>query len=423
MAIFFYLYRSQFCLYKVKCLAITIKGKVKFGRRVEMEEKILGYEQSNLEAWNGIYTAKEIHQQPDVWLKVLHQISTHKEVIQSFLDQVLEHEDLEIILTGAGTSAFAGEVVEPYLHQLTKKSVRAIATTDIVANPFGYLSPEKPTLLISYARSGNSPESVATVQLAKQLVRHLYQIVITCNKEGKLAQFASEDEGSLLLLMPDETNDMSFAMTSSCTSMILTNIAIFNLKTLHNLQTDLFNVRENLLDLFNNTDLFNEILTYDYDRLIFLGSGPLKGIAREMALKTLELTAGIVNANYDTPLGFRHGPKSVINDKTLIVVLKNNQTYPKYYDEDLIRELLSERKENKVLVLCNDHVADDSIYFGRAIKNNVILGMQYLAFGQILALKKSLSLGITPDNPCPTGEVNRVVKGVTIYQFKEEKGC
>ncbi|MTL68161.1 sugar isomerase, partial [Turicibacter sanguinis] len=90
-----------------------------------MEEKILGYEQSNLEAWNGIYTAKEIHQQPDVWLKVLHQISTHKEVIQSFLDQVLEHEDLEIILTGAGTSAFAGEVVEPYLHQLTKKSVRA----------------------------------------------------------------------------------------------------------------------------------------------------------------------------------------------------------------------------------------------------------------------------------------------------------
>ena len=68
-------------------------------------------------------------------------------------------------------------------------------------------------------------------------------------------------------------------------------------------------------------------------------------------------------------------------------------------------------------------MADDSVYFGRAIKNNVILGMQYLAFGQILALKKSLSLGITPDNPCPTGEVNRVVKGVTIYQFKEEKGC
>ncbi|MFQ7057720.1 MAG: hypothetical protein ACLRQX_03755 [Turicibacter sanguinis] len=111
-----------------------------------MEEKILGYEQSNLEAWNGIYTAKEIHQQPDVWLKVLHQISTHKEVIQSFLDQVLEHEDLEIILTGAGTSAFAGEVVEPYLHQLTKKSVRRLQ--QILWQIIWLFVAEKPTLLI-----------------------------------------------------------------------------------------------------------------------------------------------------------------------------------------------------------------------------------------------------------------------------------
>ena len=30
---------------------------------------------------------------------------------------------------------------------------------------------------------------------------------------------------------------------------------------------------------------------------------------------------------------------------------------------------------------------------------------------------QSLSLGITPDNPCPTGEVNRVVKGVTLYPY------
>lgn len=392
-------------------------------RRVEMEENLLGYTESKLKDCQGIYTAKEICQQPDIWLKVLNQISTQKETIQNFLDYVLAYDDLEIILTGAGTSAFSGEVIEPYLHQLTQKSVRAIATTDIVANPLGYFSPDKPTLLISYARSGNSPESVATVQLAKQLIPNLYQIVITCNKDGKLAQFSRDDKSALLLLMPEETNDLSFAMTSSCTSMILTNLAIFNLKRLHDLQSDLFNVRENLLELFNKNNFFDELLTYDYNRLIFLGSGPLRGIAREMALKTLELTAGIVNTNYDTPLGFRHGPKSVIQDKTLTVVLKNNQTYPKYYDEGLIRELLLECKRNKVLVLCNDEKKEDSVYFGRKIKNDVILGMQYLVFGQILALKKSLNLGLTPDNPCPTGEVNRVVKGVTIHQFKEEKRC
>ena len=380
-----------------------------------MVGKILGYEHSKLEELNAIHTAKEIYQQPDIWLKVLHQISTQKAEIQEFIDRVLIHENLEIILTGAGTSAFAGEVVEPYLHGHLFKSVRSIATTDIVANPMYYLSPEKPTLLISYARSGNSPESVATVQVAKQVVKNLYQVVITCNKDGKLASFAQEDEESLLLLMPDETNDASFAMTSSCTSMILTNIAIFNLNALHNIETDLLNVRENLFSLFENQQMFDQVVSVDFDRLIFLGSGTLRGVAREMALKTLELTAGIVNANYDTPLGFRHGPKSVINDRTLTVVMKNNQPYSKQYDEDLIHELMSEKKLNQVLVLCNDHVDEDAVYFARIIKNDVILGMQYLVFGQILALKKSLNLGITPDNPCPTGEVNRVVKGVTIY--------
>lgn len=388
-----------------------------------MKGNLLGYSESELKNCQGIYTAMEICQQPDIWLKVLSQISAQKESIQKFLDYVLMYDNLDIILTGAGTSAFSGEVLESYLHQLTKKTVRAIATTDIVANPLGYLSPDKPTLLISYARSGNSPESIATVQLAKQLVPNLYQIVITCNKDGNLAQFSRNDKNALLLLMPDETNDQSFAMTSSCTSMILTNLAIFNLKILHDLQTDLFNVRENLLELFNHTHFFDELLTFDYDRLIFLGSGPLKGIAREMGLKTLELTAGAVNTNYDTPLGFRHGPKSVIQDKTLTVVLKNNQTYPKYYDEGLIRELRLERKKNKILVLCNDEKNEENVYFERKIQNDVILGMQYLVFGQILALKKSLSLGLTPDNPCPTGEVNRVVKGVTIHQFKEEKRC
>ena len=383
-----------------------------------MEEKILGYQLDELVEKHAIHTAKEICQQPDVWLKVLNQISVQKQEIEAFITKVLDEDELEIVLVGAGTSAFAGEVVEPYLHELLNKSVRAIATTDIVANPTYYLSTNKPTLLISHARSGNSPESVAAVKVAQSVVNQLYQVVITCNKEGALAKVAAQDHDSLLLLMPDETNDVSFAMTSSCTSMILTNLAIFNLNSLHDLQTDLFNVRENLNALFKDVTVFDKVLGFSFNRLIYLGSGPLRGTSREMALKMLELTAGMVNANYDTPLGFRHGPKSVINDHTLTVVLKNNRTYPKQYDEDLIAELMVERKENKVIVLANDAWGDDVVYFERQIYNDVILGMQYLAFGQILALRKSLALGITPDNPCPTGEVNRVVKGVTIYPYQ-----
>ena len=48
---------------------------------------------------------------------------------------------------------------------------------------------------------------------------------------------------------------------------------------------------------------------------------------------------------------------------------------------------------------------------------NVLLGFEFINFAQTLAVLKSLELNITPDNPCPTGEVNRVVKGVTLYPY------
>ena len=53
-------------------------------------------------------------------------------------------------------------------------------------------------------------------------------------------------------------------------------------------------------------------------RVVYLGSDVLKGVAQESALKVLELTAGKVVALHDSPMGFRHGPKSVTDDDTVI---------------------------------------------------------------------------------------------------------
>lgn len=90
-------------------------------------------------------------------------------------------------MTGAGTSGFVGETCEPYLKRLLDKKVEAIATTDLVANPKNYFIKDVPTLLISFARSGNSPESIHAVKLANEIVKELYQVIITCNESGKLA--------------------------------------------------------------------------------------------------------------------------------------------------------------------------------------------------------------------------------------------
>lgn len=41
------------------------------------------------------------------------------------------------------------------------------------------------------------------------------------------------------------------------------------------------------------------------DKVVFLGSGEFKGLAQELSLKVMELTAGKVVSKYDSTLGFR----------------------------------------------------------------------------------------------------------------------
>lgn len=389
--------------------------------------KLLGVEISKLEDCSGLNTAKEIIQQPDTWRESVKNLIKNKIEIKSFIDSFLSKKEFRIILTGAGTSAFAGEVCEPYLTSLLNKRVEAIATTDLVASPKSYFIKGMPTLLISFARSGNSPESVHAVNLASQLVDDLYQIVITCNENGKLAKNTVNDEKSLLLLMPPQTNDLGFAMTSSFTTMVLNAMAVFNINNIENFSSDVDKLSNSVNDFIeNNIEKVTSLANEDFERIVYLGSSTSKGIARESALKVLELTAGKVNASYDTPLGFRHGPKSVVDDETVSVIYISNDEYTRQYDLDLAKEMLAHKKNDKVVIV-GDNIEEDILNkadyvfnvenINYNVENKVLLPLQQIIFGQMLSFLKSVNLGITPDNPCPKGEVNRVVQGVILHEL------
>lgn len=389
--------------------------------------KLLGLEISKLEDCSGLNTAKEIIQQPDTWRESVKNLIKNKIEIKSFIDSFLSKKEFRIILTGAGTSAFAGEVCEPYLTSLLNKRVEAIATTDLVASPKSYFIKDIPTLLVSFARSGNSPESVHAVNLASQLVDDLYQIVITCNENGKLAKNTVNDEKSLLLLMPPQTNDLGFAMTSSFTTMVLNAMVVFNIDNIENFSSDVDKLSNSVNDFIeDNIEKVTSLANKDFERIVYLGSSTSKGIARESALKVLELTAGKVNASYDTPLGFRHGPKSVVDDETVSVIYISNDEYTRKYDLDLAKEMLAHKKNDKVVIV-GDNIEEDILNkadyvfnvenINYTVENEVLLPLQQIIFGQMLSFLKSVNLGITPDNPCPTGEVNRVVQGVILHEL------
>ena len=131
---------------------------------------MLNYTKEKLVELGAEITTREIYQQPQVWQTAFENYKAQADEIVAFLNGIDEkHDYIKVILTGAGTSAYVGDTLVPYFRKLydeRKWNFNAIATTDIVANPLAYLHKEVPTVLVSFARSGNSPESVATVDLA-----------------------------------------------------------------------------------------------------------------------------------------------------------------------------------------------------------------------------------------------------------------
>ena len=387
---------------------------------------IFNYTEEQMKENFSTFTIHEIYQQPATWRKTCAQLAACKDELQKFVDQVVKAADFDIVLTGAGTSEFVGNSL---YHALNKKydfKVKSYASTDIVPNPEDTLSRTKPTLLVNFGRSGNSPESVGSVEAAEVVCENLYHLFVTCNNEGALSKLADKHDNCFALNLTPETHDKSFAMTSSYSNMYLATYLALNLDRLDEITAAVEKICAAGENFLNNQ--YNEVAKivadFDFNRIVYLGNIALKGVAQESALKMLELTAGKVATMYDSQLGFRHGPKSIINDETLTVAYLSDDDYRRRYELDLIKEMAGQRKGNKICVVYNKDceevkaLADYTIQFnvGDAMEN-VMLGLDFIMFAQTLAVMKSLSMGITPDNPCPTGEVNRVVKGVILYPY------
>lgn len=389
---------------------------------------MLDYTKEDLIELGAEITTREIYQQPQVWQTAFENYKAQSDKIVAFLNGIGEkHDYIKVILTGAGTSAYVGDTLLPYFRKIydeRKWNFNAIATTDIVANPLVYLHKEVTTILVSFARSGNSPESVAAVDLAKDIVEELYQITITCAEEGKLAQQAHGDERNLLLLQPAPSNDAGFAMTSSFTSMMLTALLVFDKADLAAKAEKVFALMTLSQEVLDSAEAIQKMVSLDYNRVIYLGAGPFFGLAHEAQLKILELTAGQVATMYESPVGFRHGPKSLVNEKTVVVVFGSTDSYTKLYDLDLVREVAGDEIARKVILLTDQKEdlenVEQVIFSSQQLADDVYRVFPYIVYGQLFALLTALKVNNRPDTPSPTGTVNRVVQGVIIHSFDKE---
>jgi tagatose-6-phosphate ketose/aldose isomerase len=384
---------------------------------------LFGMSDDKIKELGAVYTATEIRQQPKLWEETYNIVKKNEEKIKDFLNRKLK-SNTRIILTGAGTSDYVGDTIYLYLAKKLNLRVEAIATTDLVSNAAEFVEEDVPTILVSYARSGNSPESVGVYDIFEENVKDIAQLVITCNKDGELAKKAATSNDNLCVLMAELSNDKSFAMTSSFSCMLLASLLIFDINNLEQNKKyvdTVVNQGSSILE--NNWEDVKELVDLNASRVVYLGSGILKGLVQEMALKNLELTSGKVVSVCESVLGFRHGPKSIINDDTLVIFMNSTNKYTNLYDMDLIREIHGNIGNHKLAVVSYEKNEELNSLCDKYIEVNgeevpeVYTIFNYMLFGQVFGLFSSLKLSISPDNPRPDGTVNRVVKGVFIHKY------
>ena len=377
-----------------------------------------------LEALGAVITASEIYQQPELWREAYDLYLAQLDKIKAFLEAIqTQHDHVHVIFTGAGTSEFVGQSITNHLNQVNDlKKIRfsSVGSIELVTRPQDYLQADIPTILVSFARSGNSPESLAAVEHAQKLVDHLYQVTITCAADGKLAQAAQGDEHNLLLLQPAGSNDKGFAMTGSYTCMSLTALLVFSTISEEEKARYVEVIIRLGRDVLDREDYVQDLVDLDFERVVYLGAGGFYGLAHEAQLKILELTAGKVATMYETPVGFRHGPKSLINEETIVVEFTSNDAYTKLYDVDLLNEVQGDGIARRIVALSTSPIENTEaptfvLADGGQDLPDVFLTFPYILFGQTFAIMTALKCKNLPDTPSPTGTVNRVVEGVTIH--------
>ena len=367
-----------------------------------------------------LHTYREIKQQPLVWRKAYQMVLSRKGEISAFTSKYLS-QGYEIVLTGAGTSAYIGDALEHAFRSTQFKGAKAISTTDILTAPQLYFGPDSKVLLVSFARSGNSPESVGAIRATEKTAGKVAHIFITCNENGSLAK--TKGDNILSLLLPPETNDVSLAMTSSYSTMLLVCSLVANIDKIEEqgaIIDTLADCVEKAIGKYEPS--IKEIASRKFNRAIFLGSGALKGVAEESRLKLQELTDGAVMCAFDSFLGFRHGPKAVVKEDSIMVYLMSQDADVLRYEKDLVCQVAANNHVKASVIVCDSKpdlpASTYDVCIETGLPKNVpacYACVSVIFVAQLLGYYKSIDCGLCPDSPSVSGNISRVVEGVTLY--------
>jgi tagatose-6-phosphate ketose/aldose isomerase len=395
-------------------------------RRLELQNaltSLLSLSDQEKTARGITHTPKEIHQQPASWLKTGQMMATARPLLLEALEAAgvgpKSKDRPTVILVGAGTSDYVGQAVSRIFRQKWNCEVMTVPSTELLTNMDDYIQPERRYLFVSFSRSGESSEGIATLEHAmERFPTQIGHFVVTCNGAGSMARVP----GVTTVVLDDEVNDRGLAMTSSFTNMIIAGQYLANAWNPGPYEDTLQGLVDMAVRLMPEaSDLARQLAQTGYSRMCFIGAGSLRAVAEESSLKVLEMNAGKIATIAESPLGLRHGPLSFVNDETLLVAYLSANEPRIAYEIDLLEEISRKKLAGNMVVVApkvTERLANITSNVlsldGSSTVPDAYRAPVDVILGQLLGLFTSLANSILPDSPS-TGAIARTVSYVKIY--------
>ena len=374
-----------------------------------------------------LYTPAEIAQQPATWESTFSIFQEHRTRLADFLGDAGFGDPVcpkpVVFLVGAGTSDYVGRSLVHLLRRLWKCEVIAVPSTSLLTHGEEWLIPGQRYVWISFSRSGDSPEGVSVLE--KALVSHpdIHHIVVSCNAEGRMIRCTAGKRQAFAVALDDAVNDRALAMTSSFSNMVVFGQCMAHVHNFTQYEAILSQLVEaGKTFLPHAADAAAALAAEPFERVCFIGSGALEGVAVESGLKVLELTAGGILTMSESAMGLRHGPMAALDKTTLLVAYLSSDEKVARYERDLLQELKRKRLVKTQIAVgghsrppldgfAERHLSPD---IRTAVPDDCRPPVDVL-FGQLLGLFFSLRCNLMPDRPSPDGVISRVVQNVRIY--------
>jgi len=374
------------------------------------------------------HTPAEIAQQPATWQSTFNLFQQRRSEIKEFLAAArVSASDPSsrpaVFLIGAGSSDYVGQSLAYLLRRTWQCEVTAIPSTDLLTHQEELILPQRRYLWISFSRSGDSPESVAVLQQALERSPDIRHLIVCCNVNGRMLKQSAGQPQALGICLDDAVNDRGLAMTSSFTNMVIFGQCLahaLDLGPYPEILGQLIQAGKSFLPIA--ADCAAESAALPFTKACMVGSGPLRAVARESALKLLELTAGKTSTMSESALGLRHGPMASLDKDTLFVCFLSNGKRVQKFEIDLLEEIGNKRLVRSRIVVAGHSLSRSGFLAERCLTPSTDLAVadDYrppvdVMFGQLLGLFFSLRWNLRPDSPSPNAAISRVVQNVNIH--------